>query len=87
MLKLAVEGNPNFEISDIEIERGGISYTIDTIRDIKNELNFKDDKLFYLIGSDCLLDFHNWKDSESILGYYTEFNLPIFHGLRFLLQI
>ena len=67
MLKLAVEGNPNFEISDIEIERGGISYTIDTIREIKNKLNFKDDKLFYLIGSDCLLDFHNWKDSESIL--------------------
>ena len=67
MLKLAVEGNPNFEISDIEIERGGISYTIDTIRAIKNELNFKDDKLFYLIGSDCLLDFHNWKDPESIL--------------------
>ena len=67
MLKLAVEGNPNFEISDIEIKRGGISYTIDTIRAIKNELIFKDDKLFYLIGSDCLLDFHNWKDPESIL--------------------
>lgn len=67
MLKLAVEGNPNFEISDIEIKRGGISYTIDTIRAIKNELDFKDDKLFYLIGSDCLLDFHNWKDSKSIL--------------------
>ena len=67
MLKLAVEGNPNFEISDIEIKRGGISYSIDTIRAIKNELNFKNDKLFYLIGSDCLLDFHKWKDSESIL--------------------
>ena len=67
MLKLAVEGNPNFEISDIEIKRGGVSYTIDTIRAIKNELDFKGDKLFYLIGSDCLLDFHNWKDPESIL--------------------
>tara|TARA_B100001250_G_scaffold133765_1_gene114331 strand:- start:906 stop:1484 length:579 start_codon:yes stop_codon:yes gene_type:complete len=67
MLKLAVEGNPNFEISDIEIKRGGVSYTIDTIRSIKNELDFKGDKLFYLIGSDCLLDFHNWKDPEAIL--------------------
>ena len=67
MLKLAVEGNPNFEISDIEIKRGGVSYTIDTIRAIKNELDFKGDKLFYLIGSDCLLDFHNWKDPEAIL--------------------
>ena len=30
MLNLAIKGNPNFEISDMEIERGGVSYTIDT---------------------------------------------------------
>ena len=34
MLKLAVEGNPNFEISDLEIHRGGISYTIDTLLEL-----------------------------------------------------
>ena len=37
MLKIAVEGNPNFEISDMELERKGISYTIDTIKIIKKE--------------------------------------------------
>ena len=36
MLKLAVEGNPNFEISDLEIHRGGISYTIDTLEEYES---------------------------------------------------
>ena len=31
MLNTAVEGNPNFKISDVEIRRGGVSYTIDTV--------------------------------------------------------
>ena len=47
MLKLAIEGNPNFEISDNEIKRGGISYTIDTIRSLKCEL--KPMKINYII--------------------------------------
>jgi nicotinate-nucleotide adenylyltransferase len=67
MLKLAVEGNPNFEISDNEIKRGGISYTIDTVRSLKSELKTNGEQLHYLIGSDCLLDFHNWKEPKAIL--------------------
>jgi len=67
MLNIAVKDNPNFEISDIEIRRGGVSYTIDTIRKIKEVYNIKSNKLSYLIGSDSLLNFHNWKDPEKIL--------------------
>lgn len=67
MLELAVEGNPNFEISDIEIKRGGVSYSIETIQSIKNEMNLSKDNLFYLIGSDSLSEFHTWKDPENIL--------------------
>lgn len=67
MLNIAVKDNPNFEISDIEIRRGGVSYTIDTIRKIKDVYNIKSNKLSYLIGSDSLLNFHNWKDPEKIL--------------------
>ena len=37
MLEIAIDDNPNFEISDIEIKRGGVSYTIDTIRTIKKQ--------------------------------------------------
>ena len=67
MLELAVEGNPNFEISDLEIRRGGISYTIDTLKAYKDQLADKDDDLFYLLGSDSLLDLKNWKEPKEIL--------------------
>ena len=67
MLSLAIEGNPNFEISDLEIRRGGISYTIDTLRSIEKNVIDAEDKLFYLIGSDSLLDLEFWKDPKEIL--------------------
>ena len=67
MLNLAVRENPNFEISDIELRRGGISYSIDTIKDIKTELNLSKNNCYYLIGSDTLLDFHSWKKPREIL--------------------
>ena len=68
MLQIAVEGNPNFEISDMEIKRRGISYSIDTIRAIKDEIGSDINDTFYLIGSDSLLNFRNWKDSKEILN-------------------
>lgn len=67
MLNIAVEGNPNFEISDVEIRRGGVSYTIDTVKMVKEEIDQENDEIFYLIGSDSLMDFHNWKDPRGIL--------------------
>jgi len=67
MLNIAIADNPNFEISDIEIKRGGISYTIDTIKTIKKNYGIQNNKISYLIGSDSLLSFHNWKDPEKIL--------------------
>ena len=68
MLKLAVEGNPNFEISDVELKRKGVSYTIDTVKAIKTEMSLKNNEIFYLIGSDSLLEFQHWKEPEGILN-------------------
>ena len=67
MLKLAIEGNPNFQISDMEIQRGGISYTIDTLKAMKGGILKEEDELFYLIGSDSLLEFNQWKNPRGIL--------------------
>ena len=67
MLNLAIEGNPNFEISDIEIKRGGISYTIDTLSTMKVKYLNEHDDLFYLIGSDSLLELKYWKNPKEIL--------------------
>ena len=67
MVKLAISDNPNFEYSDADIVRKGVSYTIDTILDIKQKSGFKNDEVYYLIGSDSLIGLKNWKDSKKIL--------------------
>ena len=67
MLEIALEGNPHFEISNVEIKRGGISYSIDTIKHIKKEQQLKRDELYFLIGSDILKTFHNWHEPLKIL--------------------
>ncbi len=67
MLEKAVADNPNFEISDIEIKRGGISYSLDTIREYKKQHNLTRKELYFLIGSDSLKEFHTWHKPELIL--------------------
>jgi len=67
MLNIAIEGNPNFEISDMEIKRGGVSYTIDTLKALKPSIIREEDDLFYLIGSDSLLELIHWKKPRDIL--------------------
>ena len=68
MLEIALINNPNFEISDLEINREGISYTVDTIKEFVNELKLDKKDLFFLMGSDTLKSFHIWKDPEKILS-------------------
>ena len=67
MVKIAISDNPNFEYSDVDIVRKGVSYTIDTIIDIKKKSGLKNDEVYYLIGSDSLIDLKNWKDPKKIL--------------------
>ena len=65
MLRGAVTNFPLFEVLDIEISRGGISYSVDTVRLMK-EL-FPKDELHLIIGVDNLKEFDTWKDPEEIL--------------------
>lgn len=59
----------NFIVSDIELLRKGKSYTVDTLREINSM--YPDDELFFIMGSDMLLTFHQWKDPDTILEYAT----------------
>ena len=68
MLEIALINNPNFEISDLEIKREGVSYTVDTMREFVDSLKLDKKDLFFLMGSDTLKSFHNWKDPEEILN-------------------
>ncbi|MFN5392649.1 MAG: nicotinate-nucleotide adenylyltransferase [Planctomycetota bacterium] len=65
MLKLAIGAHPNFEIDPIEIQRGGVSYTIDTVEQLQS--NQPDATWFLLIGADSLKDFKKWKSPEKLL--------------------
>ena len=67
MLQLAVSENPNFDISYNEVKRKGVSYSIDTINSVKNQLNLNKDNCYFLVGSDTLLNFHKWKSARDIL--------------------
>lgn len=59
MARLAVSDNPGFEVSDIEIKRGGKSYTIDTVRALKSGAG-EDLKVFLVVGSDSFNDITTW---------------------------
>jgi nicotinate-nucleotide adenylyltransferase len=69
-LTLAVAGNPLFTVSDIEMQRRGPSYTIDTIRELKTALS-PDTECFFLVGMDNLYEMETWKDPRGILDACT----------------
>ena len=63
MIKLAIQDNPKFEVSDIEIKREGISYSYDTVTALKKK--FKNDKLFSLLALMLIILFRSGKISRS----------------------
>jgi nicotinate-nucleotide adenylyltransferase len=62
MIRLAVDGISFFDYSDVEIKKGGVSYTIDTLRGLIKEY----DELELIIGYDNILKFHTWKEPDEI---------------------
>lgn len=67
MVEAAISENPGFEMSDVEIQKGDVSYTIDTVRQLRAA--FKDSRveLFLIVGGDSLVDLVNWKDPDRLL--------------------
>lgn len=60
---------PDAVVSTIELNRGGKSYTYDTLCEIKEQ--YPGDELFFIVGSDMLLSFNRWYKSEEILDMIT----------------
>lgn len=65
MVKLAVEDNEIFEVSDIECRRNNYTYTYDTLKEL-NEKAQPDEEFFMIIGADTLADVFNWYRSEDV---------------------
>jgi len=68
MLQISIKGTPAFQISDIELNRPGMSYSVDTIKHIKSKMNLSKEELYFLIGSDSLVEFQTWKSPEEIIS-------------------
>ncbi|GIW94221.1 MAG: putative nicotinate-nucleotide adenylyltransferase [Pirellulaceae bacterium] len=64
MLRLATAGHPAFRVSTWEIERGGISYTVETLQRMRQEL--PEAELYLLVGSDTLADMAHWREPATI---------------------
>ena len=66
MARLAVAGNPAFEVSERETRRPGPHYSVDTLEAIRAD--HPDDDLFFLIGGDSLVDLPQWREPGRILS-------------------
>ncbi|MBI3070279.1 MAG: nicotinate (nicotinamide) nucleotide adenylyltransferase [Candidatus Levybacteria bacterium] len=65
--------NEKTEISDTELQRQGVSYTVDTVREIKNKTKAD---IFWIVGSDILSEFHRWEKTEELLNLATFLVFP-----------
>jgi nicotinate-nucleotide adenylyltransferase len=69
MLRLATADEPAWRVCTLEIERGGRSYTIDTMRQLHEEL--PEATMFFLIGADALRDVTQWKEPRELFQLAT----------------
>ncbi|NLW48340.1 MAG: nicotinate-nucleotide adenylyltransferase [Firmicutes bacterium] len=66
MVELAIRGNPWFEVSTVELDREGPSYSIDTIYELRKTFGSSETAL--IMGFDSLLELYSWKNYRSILA-------------------
>src|SRR4051812_28641002 len=64
MLRLAIEDEIAWRVCTLEVDRGGLSYTVETLRQVHIELPEAD--LFFLVGGDALRDVPRWKEPREI---------------------
>ncbi|RBP39559.1 nicotinate-nucleotide adenylyltransferase [Garciella nitratireducens] len=65
MTLLATIDEPDFDVSTIEIDRQGPSYTIDTIKEL--QAYYKDIQIFFITGADAILEIHTWRNYEELI--------------------
>lgn len=64
MTVIATASNPRFSVSRVDIDRGGPTYTIDTLKDLREE--FADEELYFITGADALASIMSWHDWEEM---------------------
>lgn len=76
MVERATEWNPFFDVSDMELQRAGMSYAIDTVRELGQRM--PDTELFFIIGADTLRELHKWRNIDDLLALcrFVTFSRP-----------
>jgi nicotinate-nucleotide adenylyltransferase len=69
MVRLLIKDNKRFSCLSLEAKRGGVSYSIDTIKALKRK--FPHDTFYFIVGSDLVSEFHTWKDYRKIKKIVT----------------
>ncbi len=69
MLELATDGEQRFKVDTFEVEKGGISYTVDTVRHFK--AHFVNAELFWMIGADQFEQLDQWHQIEALAEMVT----------------
>jgi nicotinate-nucleotide adenylyltransferase len=64
MTVIATASNPRFTVSRVDVERPGLTYTIDTLRDLKAQRG--DVEMFFITGADALAQILSWKDIDEL---------------------
>ena len=67
MVRLAVEDHPRYQVCDIEAQRPGPTYTVDTLMELSAKLE-PATNLYFILGMDVLAQLDRWKDPEKVLG-------------------
>jgi len=65
MVELAIRGNPNFEVSSVEIDAKTTSYSVETLKAFRQKYG-EDARLFFLTGADSLGELYTWKEIHQI---------------------
>ncbi len=67
MTVLATKTNPGFSVSRIEIDSETVSYTINTIKKLREQIG-EEDKLYFITGADAIIELETWRSFEELLG-------------------
>lgn len=65
MAVIATASNPRFEVSRVDIDRGGTTYTIDTLTDLQDQQ--PDADYFFITGADALAQIRQWRDADKLM--------------------
>ena len=75
MVRLAIAGKPYFRLSTIEVERPSLTYTIDTIAELRGQLK-AGDKLFFILGWDSLAELPQWREPGRLIQMCSLIAVP-----------